>query len=456
MTHSPLHIVILAAGQGTRMKSRLPKVLQPLGGRPLLAHIIEAAAAANPERIHVVYGHGGDEVRRRLADADVNWVLQDEQLGTGHAVKVAMPDVPDGATTLVLTGDVPMVRSETLKSLVAVSGDGGLLTVVLDNPKGLGRILRANDGSVRGIVEEKDANEEQKAICEINTGIMAFPSADLRRWLESLSNDNAQGEYYLTDVIALAVADGKRIEAIASPTEPEVLGVNDKVQLAALERFYQQQQITGCMAAGLTVIDPARVDIRGSLSFGRDVTLDINTVIEGQVVLADGVTIGPNCTLKNCVIGEDTEVLANSVIEGSQVGVQCLIGPFARLRPDSVLDKGAKVGNFVELKKTTVGKGSKVNHLSYVGDAQVGAEVNIGAGVITCNYDGANKHQTVIGDGAFIGSDVQLVAPVEVGDGATIGAGSTITKDAPANELSYSRTKQQTLSGWKRPKKKET
>ena len=435
------------------MKSRLPKVLQPLGGRPLLAHVIEAAEIMQPERIHVVYGHGGDVVKKRLAGVDVDWVLQQEQLGTGHAVKVAMPNIPDAATVLILYGDVPMVRSVTLKKLVAQADEGALLTLILHHPGGYGRILRGQEGEVLGIVEEKDADEEQKHISEVNTGIMAFPAADLRRWLDRLGNQNAQGEYYLTDVVAMAVADGKRVEGITSPSEAEVLGVNDKVQLAEQERRYQYQQVTKLMTDGLTVADPRRVDIRGRLTFGRDASLDINTVIEGRVELADGVSIGPNCTLKNCRIGEDSVILANSVIEDAEIGAGCQIGPFARLRPDSVLQDGARVGNFVELKKTTLGRNSKVNHLSYIGDAEVGDDVNIGAGVITCNYDGANKHRTVIGDGAFVGSDVQLVAPVTVGAGATIGAGSTITKDAPEGDLTYSRSKQMTVTGWKRPTK---
>lgn len=435
------------------MKSRLPKVLQPLGGRPLLAHVIEAAEIMRPARIHVVYGHGGDIVRERLAEADVNWVLQADQLGTGHAVQMAMPEIPDTATVLILYGDVPMVRSQTLIKLIERAGDGALLSLILDHPAGYGRILRDQDGMVCGIVEEKDASDEQRQISEVNTGIMAFPAGDLRRWLDGLSNDNAQAEYYLTDVIAAAAADNKRIEGIVSPGETEVLGVNDKAQLAMLERRYQRQQVTALMKAGLTVTDPERFDIRGSLTFGKDASVDINAVIEGEVELDDGVSIGPNCCIRNCRIGADTQVLANSVIENAEIGANCTIGPFARIRPDTRLADGAKVGNFVELKKSVIGEGSKVNHLSYVGDAEVGKDVNIGAGVITCNYDGANKHLTVIGDGAFIGSDVQLVAPVTVGAGATIGAGSTISKDAPEGELTYSRSKQNTVTGWKRPTK---
>jgi bifunctional UDP-N-acetylglucosamine pyrophosphorylase/glucosamine-1-phosphate N-acetyltransferase len=451
-----LHVIVLAAGQGTRMKSRLPKVLQPLGGRTLLAHVLDTAQSLSPAGIHVVHGHGAEEVRSRLASFDVRWVLQAEQLGTAHAVRQAIGGIPDPATVLVLYGDVPLVTLSTLRTLAAAAGSGelGLLTVELADPRGYGRILRDSRGEVNAIIEEKDASESQRQLRETNTGLLACNAKSLRGWLERVGNDNAQGEYYLTDIVALAVQDGVRVRAVRAESAQEVMGINDKTQLAEAERALQLRQARRLMADGLTLKDPARFDLRGELSIGRDVTIDVNVVIEGRVTLADGVSIGPNCWLRDCEIGPGSEVLPNSVLDGVRLGAGCHVGPFARLRPGTELADGARVGNFVEVKQARVGAGSKINHLSYVGDAEIGRDVNVGAGVITCNYDGASKHRTVIGDGAFIGSDSQLVAPVEVGADATIGAGSTITRNAPPGKLTVSRVRQATLDGWKRPAKK--
>lgn len=451
----PLHIIVLAAGQGTRMRSALPKVLQPLGDRPLLTHVVETAQRLDPERIHVVYGHGAEQVQSALGYLDVNWVHQAEQLGTGHAVAQAIHDVPDGARVLVLYGDVPLIRAETLENLVeAAGGDSlALLTVVLDDPTGYGRIVRDDSNRVIGIVEHKDADGDQRHIREVNTGLLCGPAGRLRDWLVRLDNDNAQGEYYLTDIVALAAEDGVRVVAGQAGSAAEVQGINDKRELAAAERVLQRRQADELMAAGLTLRDPARFDLRGTLTAGPDCVIDVNAVIEGDVILGAGVHVGPNCVLKQCRIGDGTQVHAHTVIEHARVGDRCQIGPFARLRPDTELGERAKVGNFVETKNIKVGAGSKMPHLSYVGDAELGADVNVGAGVITCNYDGAAKHKTVIGDGAFIGSDCQLVAPVEVAAGATIGAGSTITKDAPAGKLTVSRARQVTVEGWQRPRK---
>ncbi len=450
-----LHIVILAAGQGTRMKSRLPKVLQPLGDRPLLTHVVETALALKPERVHVVYGHGGDVVQDRLGYLDVQWVEQAEQKGTGHAVQQAMPEIPDEAQVLVLYGDVPLTSIETLQYLVdeAAGRAVSLLTMTLDDPAGYGRIVRDDSAAIVGIVEQKDATPAQQAIREVNTGLLTCPAERLRHWLANLDNDNAQGEYYLTDVIAKAVHDDVPVVSVQVRDTWEAAGVNDKRQLATLERIFQQRQAEQLMMQGLTLKDPARFDLRGSLEFGKDVIIDVNVVLEGQVKLADGVHVGPNCVLRNCELGEDTQVLENSVIEHSRIGANCHIGPFARLRPDTVLADKARIGNFVETKKANIGPGSKINHLSYVGDAEVGRDVNIGAGVITCNYDGAYKHKTEIGDNVFVGSDVQLVAPVKVAEGATIGAGSTITKDVEAGQLAVSRARQISRDGWLRPSK---
>ncbi|WP_353214942.1 bifunctional UDP-N-acetylglucosamine diphosphorylase/glucosamine-1-phosphate N-acetyltransferase GlmU [Salinisphaera hydrothermalis] len=450
-----LHIVILAAGQGKRMNSALPKVLQPLGDRPLLKHVVEAAQTLDPDRIHVVYGHGGEAVQSALGYLDVNWVHQAEQLGTGHAVAQAMDAIPDDARVLVLYGDVPLVRAATLSHLVTAAGGDklALLTVVLDNPAGYGRVLRNDDNRVVGIVEDKDANREQRHIQETNTGLLCAQARHLRDWLARLTNTNAQGEYYLTDCIALAAVDGVPVVAGQAGTAAETQGINNKLDLSRAERLYQRRQAETLMAQGLTLRDPDRFDLRGSLRAGRDTTIDVNVVIEGEVVLGDGVTIGPNCVLRHCTIEDHTQIASHTVIEHATVGARCQIGPFARLRPDTRVADRAKIGNFVETKKTDVGEGSKINHLSYVGDTRVGRDVNIGAGVITCNYDGANKHVTRIGDGAFIGSDCQLVAPVTVERGATVGAGTTLTRNAPADKLTVGRARQTTIDGWQRPKK---
>lgn len=449
-----LSVIILAAGQGKRMRSALPKVLQPLAGKPLLAHVLETAESLEPQAIHVVYGHGGEQVREHFADRRVQWALQAEQLGTGHAVQQALPAIPAEHQVLVLCGDVPLVRPQLLRRLVEAA-DGGLalLTAVLDDPSGYGRILRDPRDQVAGIVEERDATDEQRRIQEINAGLMAGQAGQLAGWLSRVGADNAQGEYYLTDVVALAVADGVPVTAVCAPVADEVLGINDRVQLAEAERLHRQRVARSVMEQGVTLIDPQRFDLRGELSCGRDVSIDINVIVEGRVELGDQVQIGPNVVIRDSVIAAGTRVHANSVIDGAQIGANCEIGPFARLRPAAVLAERAKVGNFVEVKKSEIGPRSKVNHLSYIGDATIGADVNVGAGTITCNYDGANKHRTVIGDGAFIGSGVELVAPVEIGAGATIGAGSTIGKAAPPGELTLERARQVTVKGWKRPQK---
>jgi bifunctional UDP-N-acetylglucosamine pyrophosphorylase/glucosamine-1-phosphate N-acetyltransferase len=450
-----LSIVILAAGQGTRMHSDVPKVLHPLAGRPLLQHVIETAQMLTSDPIHVVYGHGGERVPKALGHLHARWVEQAEQLGTGHAVQQVIPALGDQGLVLVLYGDVPLISAETLNRLVSAAGDDrlALLTVKLDNPAGYGRIVRNASGEVVRIVEQKDASDEELAISEVNTGILSAPSAHLRRWLENLRDDNAQREYYLTDVIAMAVDGGLRVTTVAPHSALEVMGVNDRKQLSVLEREYQAHQAERLMHQGVTLLDPARFDLRGNLKIGKDVTIDINVVLEGNVELGNRVKIGPNVVLRNTRIGDDAEILANTVIEDAIVGAGSRVGPFARIRPDTELAQDVHIGNFVELKKAQVGRGSKINHLSYVGDTSVGKHVNIGAGTIVCNYDGANKHHTVIEDDAFIGSDTQLVAPVSVGKGATIGAGSTITRDVPAGELTLSRSKQTTIPGWQRPRK---
>jgi bifunctional UDP-N-acetylglucosamine pyrophosphorylase/glucosamine-1-phosphate N-acetyltransferase len=438
-----LAVVILAAGQGKRMKSDLPKVLQPLAGKPLLCHVVSRARMLNPSSMHVVYGHGGDAVRAALAKENLQWVLQAEQLGTGHAVMQAMPNVADDELVLVLYGDVPLIRADTLKPLIDAAGAKAmsLLTVMLDNPTGYGRIVRSK-GAIQKIVEQKDATKAQLKIREGNSGIMAVPAKLLRQWLGKLKNANAQGEYYLTDIIAMAVKDKVKVTPFIAPTVAEMLGVNDKVQLAELEGMYRAERARELMVAGATLADPARIDIRGEVTLGRDVFIDAN------------VLLGPNAVLRDVTIGADCVIHPNSVLEQSELAPGCLIGPFARIRPGSKLGANAHVGNFVELKKTVLGDGSKANHLTYLGDAVIGKGVNIGAGTITCNYDGVNKSTTTIEDGAFIGSGNMLVAPVRIGKDATTGAGSTITKDAPEGQLTLSRGKQMTLEGWKRPEKK--
>jgi bifunctional UDP-N-acetylglucosamine pyrophosphorylase/glucosamine-1-phosphate N-acetyltransferase len=452
---TPLHVVVLAAGQGRRMRSSLPKVLHLLAGRPLLSYVVEAANSLGAARVHVVHGHGGGIVREAMAAADVDWVEQREQLGTGHAVALAMAGIPDDATVLVLYGDVPLVNRTTLHDTATLASDSGiaLVTVVVADPSGYGRIVRGPDGQVRGIVEEADADDEQRGIAEINTGVLAAHGGRLRGWLRDLSRDNAQGEHYLTDIIALAVEDGLSVRTVPPEAIEEVLGVNDRAELAALERFQQRRLAEGLMRDGASLADPARVDIRGRVRTGNDVFVDVNVVFEGEVVLGDRVSIGPGCVIRDTVIERDTEVRAQCVIEGAHIGVACRIGPFARLRPDARLSRAAHIGNFVEVKNATIGEGSKANHLTYIGDSQIGRDVNVGAGVVTCNYDGANKHTTVIGDNAFIGSGVMLVAPVTVHAGATIGAGSAIGKDAPPDALTLTRSTQRTVANWKRPRK---
>ncbi|HEY5623292.1 MAG TPA: bifunctional UDP-N-acetylglucosamine diphosphorylase/glucosamine-1-phosphate N-acetyltransferase GlmU [Gammaproteobacteria bacterium] len=450
-----LTVVILAAGQGKRMNSARPKVLQPLAGRPMLAHVIDTARGLEPDAINVVYGHGGDTVRDAFDEAGLDWSLQTEQLGTGHAVAQALPAVPDDHQVLVLCGDVPLITAATLEPVVEY-GSGSevvVLSAILDNPHGYGRILRGADGKVAGIVEQKDASAEEDAIAEINTGIMRLPADRLRDWLESIGNDNSQGEFYLTDAIGLAVEDGVDVAAIPAGDATETHGINDRSQLAAAERALQRRHAKVAMAAGATLADPDRFDVRGTLAVGQDVFIDVGAVFEGEVRLGDGVSVGPNCVISDTTLGDGCIVHPNSVLHGVIAGPRCEIGPFARLRPGTEFAEQVKIGNFVEVKASDIAPGSKVNHLSYVGDTSVGTGVNIGAGTIVCNYDGARKHRSSIGDGAFIGSGVMLVAPVEVGEGATIGAGSIVTKQAPAGELTIARARQTVIKGWKRPQK---
>lgn len=451
-----LQVVVLAAGQGTRMKSRLPKVLHPLAGKPLLGHVLDSALALEAAKLNVVVGHGAETVQQTMCDYPVNWVLQSEQLGTGHAVAQALPEIDDDAVVLVLYGDVPLTSTETLRELLAEVNEQSLalLTVNLSDPTGYGRIVRDGEGRVLSIVEQKDASEAQLCIREGNTGILAVQGLKLKEWLPKLSSNNAQGEYYLTDCIAMAVADSMNVVAVAAKTEQEVQGINSRQQQAALERWYQRQQAEKLMVGGVTLADPARIDIRGRLTHGQDVFIDVNTVFEGDVELGDGVEIGPNVQIINSVIGENTVIHANTVIENTEISADCQVGPFARLRPGTRLAEKAKIGNFVETKQAEIGPGSKVNHLSYVGDARLGKDVNVGAGTITCNYDGANKHLTDIGDNVFVGSNTALVAPIKVESGATIGAGSTLSADVEAETLVVARGKARVVRDWKRPVKK--
>jgi len=449
-------IVILAAGQGTRMRSALPKVLHPLADKPLIRHVLDTALQLKPENIYLVYGHGGELVKAATAEYAVRYVEQAEQLGTGHAVMQAMPEIPDDHQVMVLYGDVPLIGLETLQSMMQLTDDTlGLLTVELEQPTGYGRIVRTLDGKVQRIVEEKDADVSIKKIKEINTGIMSVPAGRLHQWLAGLKNDNAQGEYYLTDVISLAVQAGLTVQTFTPETLEEVQGVNDHIQLSTLERYYQNQQALNLMRNGVTLRDPARIDVRGELTTGQDVLIDVNVVLEGKVELGERVNIAANCVIRNAKIGNDVEILPHSVIEDAVVETGCRIGPFARIRPDTHLAEHVHIGNFVEVKKSTVAQGSKINHLSYVGDSEVGSEVNIGAGTITCNYDGANKHKTIIGDRAFIGSDTQLVAPVNIGADVTIGAGATITKNVESGCLALTRSPQKSIPNWPRPVKKK-
>jgi bifunctional UDP-N-acetylglucosamine pyrophosphorylase/glucosamine-1-phosphate N-acetyltransferase len=451
----PLSVVILAAGQGKRMNSDLPKVLQPLAGQPLLQHVISAARGVNPDNIYVVYGHGGALVQAALAHENVEWILQAEQLGTGHAVMQAMCVIPDDHTVLVLYGDVPLIRSGTLQKLVAAAGEGALamLTVNLEDAAGYGRIVRDSQGAVSAIIEHKDATPEQLQIREVNSGLMAAAAGPLREWLLGLGRNNAQREYFLTDVVAGAVQANTRVDAILAANPTEVAGVNDKIQLAQVEAGHRRARAEELMLAGATLADPNRIDIRGDVQVGRDVFIDVNAVLIGKVHLAAGVKVGPNCVIADSKVGEGTEIFANSVIEHAIVAQHCRIGPFARLRPGTVMHREVHIGNFVEVKNTEIGAGSKANHLTYLGDSRVGKAVNVGAGTITCNYDGANKWPTLIEDGASIGSGSMLVAPVRIGVGATIGAGSTISASSPDNKLTLERSTQVTIDAWERPAK---
>ena len=450
-----LNIVVLAAGKGTRMRSKLPKVLHVLAGESLLSRVLNTARDLGSKNLCVVVGHGAEQVRAATSAIDVNFVEQKPQLGTGHALQLAASYLNDAYPTLVLYGDVPLTQLSTLQKLVDAAANGmALLTVNLDDPTGYGRIVRNEAGVVQRIVEHKDASDAERSIQEVNTGVLIAPTVELKDWLSQLSNDNVQGEYYLTDVIGMAVRDGVLVNTAQPVAEWETLGVNSKVQLAELETIWRSEVAKGLLEAGVTLADPARIDVRGSLKCGMDVSIDVGCVFEGQVTLGDDVRVGPYCVIRNSTIAAGAEIAAFSHIDGAVVGEVSKVGPYARLRPNAVLAEKTHIGNFVEIKKATVGVGSKINHLSYIGDATIGSGVNVGAGVITCNYDGVNKFQTVIGDGAFIGSDSQLVAPVAVGAGATIGAGSTITKDTPEHTLTLSRAKQMSVPAWVRPLKK--
>jgi bifunctional UDP-N-acetylglucosamine pyrophosphorylase/glucosamine-1-phosphate N-acetyltransferase len=453
---SKLNIVILAAGLGKRMHSALPKVLHPLAGKPLLTHVLDTARALSPRQICVVYGHGGEAVRQAINDENLTWVQQVPQLGTGHALMQALPHLNDEGATLVLYGDVPLTRIETLERLILMAAEKtvALLTVQMAEPTGYGRILRNEVGEVIAIIEEKDASAAQRQIREINTGIMIIPNEYLQNWLHTLENNNAQKEYYLTDIVAMAVRDGVRVEAAQPDYGWETIGVNSKTQLANLERIYQNQWAQRLLEQGVTLADPSRIDVRGQLKCGRDVEVDIDCIFEGNVELGDGVKVGAHCILKNVNAASGSAIAPYSLIEDAEIGDNCRIGPFARIRPGTRLDNEVHIGNFVEVKNSVIARGSKANHLSYIGDTVVGKRVNIGAGTITCNYDGANKYQTIIEDDVFVGSDTQLVAPVTVGQGSTIGAGSTITRDTPAEKLTLSRAKQISIEGWQRPVKK--
>lgn len=456
-----LQIVILAAGAGKRMFSQLPKVLHPIAGTSMLERVVETAQQLNPDAIHVIYGHGGERIKNMLPSLPVNWVLQKEQLGTGHAVLQALPMMPEKSQVLILSADVPLIQAATLLALVqkaSAYSDGpaplALLVADLENPGGLGRIVRDQTGAINAIVEEKDASDEQKQIREIYSGICSAPASCLSRWLPQLGCNNAQGEYYLTEIIAMAVAEDIPVVSISARDISEIQGVNNRLQLQQLERVWQQRKACELLLNGVAIADAARIDIRGELVCGQDVIIDVNCVFTGNVVLGDNCHIGPNCTLTNVTLEAGCRIYANSHLEGSHFGQDCQIGPFARTRPGTHLQAKCKIGNFVETKNANFGEGSKASHLSYLGDVHLGKDVNIGAGTITCNYDGANKHQTIIGDGVFIGSDTQLIAPVTVGDNATIGAGSTIRKDVPADKLTLTESKQKTLDGWKKPVKK--
>ena len=451
----PLQVIILAAGKGTRMYSSLPKVLHSLAGKPLVQHVIDSARKLDAKDITLVYGHGAEQVKNTITDPQLNWCEQPEQLGTGHAVQQAEQFIDDKSNVLILYGDVPLLSVATLEKLIAAKQDQALalLTAILDNPAGYGRIVRDSNNSIQKIVEEKDATDEIRTIKEINSGVMVVDGNRLKSWLHKIDNNNAQGEYYLTDLIELAVQEGETVNSFIVQDSKQIEGINNKLQLAELEREYQRIQAEELMVQGVTLRDPARFDLRGQVKTGQDVVIDINVIIDGDCSIGNNVSIGANTVIKNSIIGDNVTILENCIIEQSVIGNACNIGPFARLRPDSELEENAKVGNFVELKKAHIAKGSKVNHLSYIGDTLMGENVNIGAGTITCNYDGANKHVTKIGDNAFIGSNTALVAPIEIGAGATIGAGSTLSKDAEPEKLTFTRAPQKIINGWKRPVK---
>ena len=469
-----LDVVILAAGKGTRMNSNLPKVMHKIAGKPMIEHVVDCASSLGTEHIHLVVGHGADVIKRHflgddshegyvsyegLKGSELSFVSQDNQLGTGHAVQQAMPNIPARSVedrVLVLYGDVPLVSKDTLQELIDTSATAplGVLTLFTQNPEGLGRIIRDDSHQLRAIVEERDAPEEQKGINEVNSGILVSSAIELKDWLSRLSNDNAQGEYYLTDIIAMAVADGHVVESLTTGDEYEVQGVNDKLQLCMLERHFQMIQAQALLATGVTVMDPTRVDIRGDISYGRDLTIDVNVVLEGQIKLGNNVSIGANCLIKDATLGDDVTLLPGTIIDGAVIGNAATIGPYARLRPGTVLADSVKIGNFVETKKAVMGNGSKANHLAYIGDATIGANVNIGAGTIFCNYDGVNKHTTTLGDNVFVGSNSVLVAPVELENGVFVAAGSVINRAVPSDHLAVGRAKQRNVTGWKRPAKK--
>ena len=448
-------VIVLAAGKGTRMKSSLPKVLHPIAGKPMVQHIIDTVKKLGATNIHLVYGHGREQLQNKLSHNDLSWCLQDQQLGTGHAVQQAAPHIQDNEDVLILVGDAPLIKESTLRQLIAVKkqADLALLTVELKDPTGMGRIVRQGQ-QVTAIVEHKDASQQQRQIKETNTGMMIMGGKDLKRWLSALNNNNAQGEFYLTDVIEMAAKEGKSIHAAQPSCAIEVEGINNRVQLASIERAYQGEQAEALMMQGVSLLDPSRFDLRGELEVGQDITIDVNVIVEGKVKIGSNVAIGANCILIDSIIEDNAIIHANSILEQAIVGQHCNVGPYARLRPGSVLKEKARVGNFVEMKKTVLGKGSKANHLTYLGDTVVGEGANIGAGTITCNYEGVNKFKTIIGDGAFIGSNSALVAPAIIGVNATVGAGSVVTKEVAANELAIARAKQRNVSNWQRPSKK--
>ncbi len=451
-------IVILAAGQGTRMYSDKPKVLHELAGKPLLEHVYQTAIAIEHRAIHIVYGHGGEQVPEQMQHLEANWVEQKEQLGTAHAVEQALPAIPDDDQVLILYGDVPLITDSSLQALLAAANESGfaLMTAYLEDPRGYGRIIRDELDNMLAIVEDKDANDEQRRICEINTGLMVVNAGLLKRWISAIENNNKQKEYYLTDIVTLAIEDDVPVHSILAEASIEIQGINNRVQLAEAERYYQLLQAHHLMKHGVGLMDPSRFDLRGELETGRDVLFDINVVLEGRVILGNNVRLGTNCFLRNCIIGDDTEILPNTMIENAVLGKGCRVGPFARIRPDTSLSDDVHIGNFVEIKKSDIGNGTKINHLSYVGDSSVGQQTNIGAGVITCNYDGANKHQTIIGDHVFVGSDTQLIAPVTIHSGATIAAGTTVSKNVKAEALAITRPAQREINNWKRPTKKKS